>query len=263
MSFPQHPTTRSQAGYSEGFHSSFSTSPPSYPPRDHDSPSNFESNSGQPSKRSAPIPVPHAVSQSIGPELSPKIGSPLQSYAASSSYHFYNSSRPIAPESYGFPRCGPTQQHSRETSHGARLSPGFGDVVLRQQGSSSADHTHQNHYFRYSPPLRQSKREQDERTSCPYCLKVLWVRGLQVHIEVCERAREAQQPRTLSGQSRANPDISQGRAGRDRGRKRFPQRSGAVDLTSAQPRHQTCAVPTLNTRQRVKPPSPKYLRHLP
>lgn len=272
MSFPHHSNeraTRFEEGY-EGF-SSPPTFPPSYSPRDHDYHSNFESSSSQPSTRSAPIPVPHAASQSIRQEFSPKSGSRFQSYAASSSYHFYDASFPTAPEGYSLPRYDPTPHHFQETFHDSRSLPGFGDVAPRQhlEGSNNAHHTHQNHAFRYSPPLRQTKHAQDERTSCPYCLKVLWVRGLQVHIAVCERAREAPPPRTgtLSGQSRANPDISQDQAERDRGRKRFPRRSAAAESNitseSTQPRHQLYAMPSPTTRQRVKPPSPKYLRHLP
>lgn len=274
MSFPQHSygrTTRFEERY-EGV-SSFSTFPPSYSTRDLDFHTNFGSSSSQPSNRSAPIPVPHATSQSIRPQRSPKFSSPFQSYAASSSYISYDASLPSAPEGYTLPRYEPTPHHFQETFRDSRTFPGSGDVVPRQrlEGSNNEHHTHQKHAFRYSPPLRQSKREQDERTSCPYCLKVLWARGLQVHIAVCERAREALPPRTrtLSGQSRANPDISQDQAGCDRGRKRFPRRSAAAELNSAsestQPRRQICDLPgpTLSTRPRVKPPSPKYLRHLP
>lgn len=272
MSFPQHSnghTTRFEEGY-EGV-SSFSTFPPSYSPHDLDYHSDFASSSSQPSTRSAPIPVPHAISQSIRPQRSPKFSSDLQPCAASSSYNFYDASFPSAPEGYALPRYDPTPHHFQQTFHDSRTFPGSGDAASRQhlEGSNNTHHTHQNHAFRYSPPLRQSKREQDERTSCPYCLKVLWVRGLQVHIAVCERAREALPPRTrtLSGQSRANPDISQDQAERDRGRKRFPRRSAAAESNitpeSTQPRHQLYAMPSPTTRQRVKPPSPKYLRHLP
>lgn len=274
MSFPQHSNeraTRFEEGY-EGV-GSFSTFPPSYSPRGHDYHSNCESSSSQPSTRSAPIPVPHAANQSIRPEFSPNSSSHFQSYAASSSYYFCNAAFPTAPEGYTLPRYDPTPHHFQETFHYPRTFPGSGDAAPRQQleGSNNAHHTHQNHAFRYSPPLRQAKQTQDERTSCPYCLKVLWARGLQVHIAVCERAREALPPRTrtLSGQSRANPDISQDQAGCDRGRKRFPRRSTAAELNSAsestQPRRQICDLPgpTLSTRPRVKPPSPKYLRHLP
>lgn len=274
MSFPQHSnerTTRFEEGY-EGV-SSFSTFPPSYSPRDLDYYSSFESSSSQPSNRSAPIPVPHATSQSIRPQRSPKFSNPLQSCAASSSYNFYDASYPSAPEGYTLPRYDPTPHHFQETFHNLRSFPGSRNVAPRQhlEVSNSAHHIHQNHAFRYSPPLREAKQTQDERTSCPYCLKVLWARGLQVHIAVCERAREALPPRTrtLSGQSRANPDISQDQAGCDRGRKRFPRRSAAAELNSAsestQPRRQICDLPgpTLNARPRAKPPSPKYLRHLP